>query len=263
MSLTYASASTLNRKIDRMSSLVSYNTVVTPRTAKTLITNNVTSTSAPGTPYVNENALSFSGTSSYISIDSAAASWAATGNNTTDGGTNGKLWFGTQGQFTVEWFVYFNSTTNPFMLEFGAGGPAVGFNSTNVYWAHSQSSYGLQWSFGTPSANTWYHFAFTRQWPSGLNPTYEFFKNGVSLGTQTDSYNYQGTTPTGGLTMPAFGTGLSGSMAYMNAYMQEIRISNINRYTSGNFTPTSTPFVNDSNTLLLIHGTSPIQDDNS
>jgi hypothetical protein len=38
----------------------------------------------------------------------------------------------------------------------------------------------------------------------------------------------------------------------MNGHMDEIRVSNSARYTT-TFTPSTTPFVNDANTLLLLH----------
>jgi hypothetical protein len=146
------------------------------------------------------------------------------------------------------------------LFEFGAGGPAFGWTGSFWYFAHSQNSYGLQWS-GSPSNNTWYNVAITRQWPSGTYPSYELFIDGVSQGVQQDSYNYQGTDPFGTFTTPYIGGGNGSSGFFLTGYMQEFRISNINRYTSGDFTPTTVPFTTDSNTLILIHGTSPIVND--
>jgi hypothetical protein len=266
MSLTYATASSLKNKIDRMSSLKSYqapNAAQRPAgTVKTLtVGSGVTSTTGAGTPPVSENCLYFPGNSTgYIVPDSTADVWSATGNNTTNGGLNNKLWIQTQGQFTIEFNAYFSNYSSSGVIEFGGGGYAIGFHGANIYFGHSQSSYGLEFSF-SPSNNTWYNIAFTRSWPSGSAPTYECFKNGVSLGTQLDSYYYTGTSSFGGLTMPAIGNGNGGGGFWMSGYMQEFRMSNINRYTAGNFTPSTVPFVNDSNTILLIHGTSPIQDD--
>lgn len=264
MSLNYVSANSLNNSIDRLSDLVSYTVPpVQPRTAKSLTVTNVTSVTAPGSPPISgQNALSFNGSSSTIQILNAAASWAATGNNTTDGGTNGKLWFMKQGQLTVEHFIYYNSLSGAGFMEWGSGGLATGYGGSNFYyWAQSQNSYGLTWS-SSPSINTWYHIAWTRTWASGSDPTYTLYINGTTQGSFTGSYTYQGTTPFGTLTTPYIGGGNGSGGFYFNGYMQELRISNISRY-SGNFTPTTTPFVNDANTVLLIHGTSPIVDDNS
>jgi hypothetical protein len=86
------------------------------------------------------------------------------------------------------------------------------------------------------------------------------FIDGVSLGAQTDSFSYTGATPFGTFTTPYFGGYNGSSGGFIDAYMQELRISNINRYPS-NFTPTAVPFTTDSNTLILIHGTSPIVND--
>jgi hypothetical protein len=45
---------------------------------------------------------------------------------------------------------------------------------------------------------------------------------------------------------------INGSYNYYSGYIDEFRFSNTARYTA-NFTPSTTPFQNDSNTLLLLH----------
>jgi len=79
----------------------------------------------------------------------------------------------------------------------------------------------------------WYHIAVSRQGTST-----RMFLDGVLQGTWTDTTEY----------LPAqlnMGAGLNG-------YMDEIRLSDTARYTA-NFTVPTAAFVNDSNTLLLIH----------
>jgi hypothetical protein len=96
------------------------------------------------------------------------------------------------------------------------------------------------------SIDTWYHIAATRQ--SGVQ---KMFFNGTELTTFT---NYSGFTNSGrtgegrGSRIGMFGD-TRGSMA---GYLDEYRISNIARYT-GDYTPPTAPFVNDANTLMLIH----------
>ena len=90
-------------------------------------------------------------------------------------------------------------------------------------------------------ANTWYHMAVVR---SGNDFT--MYINGVSVGTGThagalDDYN----------TSLLIGNESNGIEPYAG-YVDEVRISDTARYTSA-FTPSSTAFTNDANTVLLIH----------
>jgi hypothetical protein len=89
----------------------------------------------------------------------------------------------------------------------------------------------------TVSANTWYHFAMVRS-----GGTVTAYHNGVSAGSASWGGTIDNTTPTIG----------SYSSYFLNGHIDEFRISNTARYTAG-FTPATTPFVNDANTLLLIH----------
>jgi hypothetical protein len=88
-------------------------------------------------------------------------------------------------------------------------------------------------------ANTWYHVAFVR---NGSN--YKIFLNGVVRADTT--YNAPITSQAG--------NHIGGSPVYgsTNWHIDEFRISNTARYTAA-FTPSTTPFQNDANTVLLIH----------
>ncbi len=108
----------------------------------------------------------------------------------------------------------------------------------------------------TISANTWYHAAFTRQ-----GGTMKLWHNGTEVGTA------------GGLSgaISASNGALIGNYVnayWLNAHIDELRISKgICRYTS-NFTPSTSAFVNDANTTLLMHfegsdGSTTFTDDNS
>jgi hypothetical protein len=270
MSLVYASASTLVHKIDRLSSLVSYNPApVGPRVAKTVnINGSVTSTTVAGSP-VSEDSLTFPGggtTGNYLWLSSTQSGgvnqfWNATAANSTDGGGNGGLWIGVEGQFTIECYVYIANSPPAGIFEQGAGGIALGNSGSFWYFAHSGSSYNF--TFGPGYApNQWYNVAVTRIW-DGSNFIVSGWIDGIYQTQAVDNFNYTGASyDANGAFAPNIGVG-QGTNA-LDGYIQEYRISNIARYTAGvDFTPTTIPFVNDANTLLLIHGTSPIQDDNA
>jgi hypothetical protein len=90
------------------------------------------------------------------------------------------------------------------------------------------------------SINTWYHVAVSRSATST-----KMFVDGTQVGsTYSDSANY---------IAPDFAIGANfAGAASVNGHMDEVRISNSARYTT-TFTPSTSAFVNDANTLLLIH----------
>jgi len=112
-------------------------------------------------------------------------------------------------------------------------------------------------SNSTISANTWHHCAITRDYGGTGHIMYI---DGVA---QTDTIaDHSGTTQQVVLKIlgPQLGT------VSTDYYMDEFRVSDIVRYTSG-FTPSTEPFVNDANTLLLLHtdgtdGSTVFLDDN-
>ena len=269
MSLNYVSASSLNNSIDRLSDLVSYTVPPVPaRTAKTIINNSNLVTSAsggwPGSAPIAGNALYFSGANNRLGLQGATGSWAATSSNSTDGGANGKLNFTNLGQFTIETFLSINGTggvSQEGWYEAGTGGVAVGAISNRVYCAISGSSYYAEFTTSL-TKGTWYHIAITR-FNNGSNNIIQCWVNGTQIGTGfAGNQNWTGADPFNGAIAPYIGGGNGGSGFSFNGWMQEYRISNIRRYTA-NFTPTTVPFQNDANTVLLIHGSSPTTDDNS
>jgi hypothetical protein len=93
---------------------------------------------------------------------------------------------------------------------------------------------------GTIAANTWYHVAAVRS-----GSTITIYRDGSSVGSGSRS----GTVGNRfGIVAGADGNYGNG----MNGYIDEIRVSKIARYTSS-FTPSSTAFVNDNDTILLLH----------
>jgi hypothetical protein len=148
------------------------------------------------------------------------------------------------GDFTIEGWVYFtklpgNGDSGYMMWVSSSPEPYILFNNTQIglgaggYPAFTRT--GGNWPI-----NTWIHIAVVRN--SGTLRCYE---NGVEFGTAVTGSTYNYT---------AFGRfGKFGDdRGRWQGYMDEFRVSNIARYTS-NFTPSTQPFVNDANTLLLIH----------
>jgi hypothetical protein len=141
--------------------------------------------------------------------------------------------FGT-GDFTIEFWSYFNSTADS-----GGLGMGVITNPTGTYSTiYSSTNGGTTLTFyngsgivsGTIALSTWQHIAVSR-----YNGTVRFFVNGI----QTAS-----ATHTSAVTFSAAFIGSqTGSGGYFNGYLDDLRITKgIARYTS-NFTPPTTAFL--------------------
>ena len=135
-----------------------------------------------------------------------------------------------------------------------AGAYSIGQYGSSVFVGYYGSGNDILSASSTVSANTWHHLAVVR---SGTTVT--LYVDGVSKGTATRTGNI-------GLGNGYYIGNLSGLSDDVIGHMDEIRVSNIARYTSA-FTPSATPFVNDANTLLLIHadgtdGSTVFLDDN-
>jgi hypothetical protein len=107
------------------------------------------------------------------------------------------------------------------------------------------------------STNTWHHIAMTRN-----GNDHRLFLNGVQeAATWTNtghSNNY--------LAGHKIGAAYNGTVQFQG-YIDEVRVSRVPRYTA-NFTPPTTAFTNDANTLLLLHfeagnGSTIFEDDNT
>ena len=149
--------------------------------------------------------------------------------------------FGTT-DFTVEYWVR-STTLSGYDIHWDLRGGDTSQISPIVYTLDGQLTLDVgattRITGSTLSTNTWYHIALSR---SGSST--KLFINGTQTGsTYTDTNNYLAATP--------LYIGTSGSNG-VNGFMDEFRISNSARYTA-TFTPSTTPFVNDANTLLLCH----------
>ena len=105
--------------------------------------------------------------------------------------------------------------------------------------SYSGGSLVLNITGGEITDTDWHHIAVVRD-----GSDVEIFKDGTSVATGTTSST---ATFSGQLRI-----GEGSAHGAMDGYLDEIRLSNTARYTSS-FTPSTTAFTADSNTLLLIH----------
>lgn len=139
--------------------------------------------------------------------------------------------FGT-GDFTLESWVYLSAMSGDYFVlsAAGFGGLFFGFRSgTNLGLGRAA----VAWDYDAPSGITtggWYHIAVCR---SGTNV--RLFVDGTQIGTtQTITYSYD-------LGVTNLCIGSQGAAFYYNGYMNDVRASNVARYTA-NFTPPVAPF---------------------
>jgi hypothetical protein len=152
--------------------------------------------------------------------------------------------FGT-GDFTIEaWVRPTNFTSGPIIVDFRTGDPQICptlyISTGGVVLYYTNGATRITGS--TLSINTWYHIALCRS-----SASTKLFVNGTQVGsTYSDTNNY--------VEKPAYISAYGGGTTFgnLNGYIDEFRISNSARYTA-NFTSSTTPFVNDANTKLLLH----------
>lgn len=156
--------------------------------------------------------------------------------------------FGT-GNFTLEF--WFNPTTVAsavtvlgFRPASGNGAyPCIYVNTNGVLTYYVFTADRITSAANAIVANTWQSIAVVR---NGTQT--KMFLNGNQVGvTYTDTTNYLA----GSCTIGANDFAANGSYQ-IRGYLDELRISNVARYT-GNYTPATQPFINDPNTLLLCH----------
>ena len=118
--------------------------------------------------------------------------------------------------------------------------PTMYLDGTTLHYAVGNTS---QISGGTLATNTFYHVAVARN-----GGTTKLFLDGTELGTYTDSNNYGTTKPV------IIGSDYQASPTQaFNGHVDEVRISKASaRFTAG-FTPTTSEYGSDINTVLLLH----------
>ena len=162
------------------------------------------------------------------------------------------------GDFTIECWVRPNATSfsgTRFIMGNGGGqdiAATIGFmqkgSDGKVYFHGYIGSTAYHPAYSNTvgvsvSTTAWTHVSAVRS-----GGTITVYKDGVSQGTISNSSAV--STPSSN----AYSIGRLGSYngGYYDGYLDEIRISNNARYTSG-FTPSTTAFTDDDNTLLLVH----------
>jgi hypothetical protein len=171
--------------------------------------------------------------------------------------------FGT-GDFTIEGWIYPTSVTGVKVIyddrQSSADASKILFymNGTSIFYY----STGNHITGSIPTANLWYHVAVSRS--SG---TVRMFINGTQAGSNfTDTNNKTVNSTNDFLIGQNCETASRGADQEFIGHIDEIRISNSARYTA-NFTAPTQPFVNDANTVLLVHadgtnGSTVFRDDN-
>ena len=145
------------------------------------------------------------------------------------------------GDFTFEGWLYFTVAPpgNNDIVADGATTIETNYTQgTNRWWAPGVNS---NWGDGLYPLGKWWHFAWVRQGTTGTN--LNLYLNGTKVTTTSGVMNqtFGGTT-----TAWAFGNrdGTSPSTTFaLGGYLDEIRVSNIARYTA-NFTPPNAPWCN-------------------
>jgi hypothetical protein len=205
----------------------------------------------------------------YVSIPTTtfgnSALWSSSSNTnfrlSTTSTTDLITWKATSG-FTIEYWVY--PTAWPGTINPGPGNHDAG--ATN-YWSFGPASTGiLEFYYWAPgqvkvstantalSLNTWQNVCMVAT-TSGSNTTISMYVNGVRQQIQVGSGSFADTqTVANGVVATAtpFRMGAYGSLRYINLYLDNLRVSNINRYSGASYTLATGPFTSDANTQLLM-----------
>jgi hypothetical protein len=148
-----------------------------------------------------------------------------------------------ESQYTVEyWFRASSFSNGPTLVDFRGGGNdnySDYITSGGVFTVFINSADRIQTS--ALSTNTWYHIAVVRDSSSDI----KLYLNGTKTGVTYNQASYSLNTSW------YIGDNFL-FVSSLNGYMDEIRVSKTARYTT-NFSVATAPFVNDANTVLLIH----------
>lgn len=175
--------------------------------------------------------------------------------------TNMVTWKATSG-FTVEYWFY--ATAWPVTINPGPGNHNAG--STN-YWSFGPITNGvLEFYYWAPgqvkittansalSLNTWQNISMVST-TSGSNTTISMYVNGTRQQIKVGSGSLADTqTVANGVisTSTPFRFGAYGTTKFTDLYFDNLRVSNVNRYSGSSYTLATGPFTDDANTQLII-----------
>lgn len=157
-----------------------------------------------------------------------------------------------QSNFTIEYWIYptaYADTLTVDMRPINTTGayPSIYPRATGATSYYTTGAVRITSSTTATPLNQWSSVAVVR-----YNSVTKLYINGVQEGIAwADTTNYIA----GSCTIACNGYSQNGTLP-VPGYMDEIRISNIARYT-GPYTPATEPFVNDANTLLLLQFNGP------
>ena len=165
----------------------------------------------------------------------------------------------TTASWTIEFWVYLNNIGSDYVLmDHRANTMANG--GWSFYTDVSEGGVGFDRSDGTtwgvglqdPTANTlsqWYHYAVVQVGGSTL----KMYRDGTEVDSTTTLMSDASGTYIEWLIGGGYNNGGNHSNNYFSyCYLDEVRVSKVARYTS-NFTPSTTAFISDNDTLLLMH----------
>jgi hypothetical protein len=178
-------------------------------------------------------------------------------------------WTATTG-FTVEYWVY--TTSWPGSISPGPGNQDGGVSFPNYLWNFGPANNGqlifycdngsgnyIRTANSALTLNTWYNIAAVCTTTAGTT-TVTLYINGVRQSVSLNSGSFANSqNVSGGVinTSIPFGFGRVGAN-YLNSYMDNLRVSNINRYSGASYSVATSPFTLDSNTQLLIEPTGSV-----
>ena len=182
---------------------------------------------------VGSSSIKFDGTGDYLTVPDSS-DWAFGTDNFTV-----EFWLNHQSVATGNSAITFSPSTDKRQL---LGYVDAGDGLFKLYLTSDGSNWDIASgvSMGTATLDSWKHYAIVR---SGTS--FYTFQDGTQISTFTSSASMYDSSD-------ALSIGRYAGGNELNGYMDEIRISNSARYTSA-FTPSTTAFTADANTLLLIH----------
>ena len=169
-----------------------------------------------------------------LTVDASDASW--------DSGTNSFTW--------EAWIRTVDKTKTQEIISFyGSGSGELGENTLmRIHGSSIKAKIGGQElvSGATISNNTWHHICFER------TSTTQFYLYVDGVGTASSGFSSH-SIATNSVTIANHKVDGGDNTENFDGYIDEVRISNVARYSGTNFTPSTTAFTSDSDTQLLIH----------